>query len=56
LDAQRELFSAQQALIQARQLRLTNTVDLYRSLGGGLNETTGAALPAAAPVPDSARK
>jgi multidrug efflux system outer membrane protein len=56
LDAQRELFSAQQALIQARQLRLTNTVDLYRSLGGGLNETTGATLPAAAPVPDSARK
>jgi outer membrane protein, multidrug efflux system len=36
LDAQRELFSAQQTLIQARQLRLTNAVDLYRSLGGGL--------------------
>jgi outer membrane protein, multidrug efflux system len=36
LDAQRELFSAQQSLIQARQLRLTNAVDLYRSLGGGL--------------------
>lgn len=36
LDAQRELFSAQQALIQARQQRLTNAVDLYRSLGGGL--------------------
>lgn len=56
LDAQRELFSAQQALIQARQLRLTNSIDLYRSLGGGLNETTGAALPAAAPVPASAVK
>lgn len=39
LDAQRELFAAQQALIQARQLRLTNAVDLYRSLGGGLLES-----------------
>ncbi|HEY8606126.1 MAG TPA: efflux transporter outer membrane subunit [Noviherbaspirillum sp.] len=39
LDAQRELFSAQQSLIQARLLRLTNAVDLYRSLGGGLSET-----------------
>jgi multidrug efflux system outer membrane protein len=51
LDAERELFGAQQALIQARALRLTNSVDLYRSLGGGLNAVTGAALPAAAPVP-----
>lgn len=39
LDAQRELFSAQQSLIQARQLKLTNAIDLYRALGGGLNET-----------------
>jgi outer membrane protein, multidrug efflux system len=39
LDAQRELFSAQQSLIQSRLLRLTNAIDLYRSLGGGLNET-----------------
>ena len=51
LDAERELFGAQQALVQARQLRLTNSVDLYRSLGGGLNEASGAALPAVAPVP-----
>ncbi|QRX81027.1 efflux transporter outer membrane subunit [Glaciimonas sp. PAMC28666] len=40
LDADRDLFSAQQALIQTRQLRLNNAIDLYRSLGGGLNETT----------------
>ena len=40
LDAQRELFSAQQALIQVRLLRLTNAVDLYRALGGGLNQNT----------------
>ena len=39
LDAQRELFSAQQDLVQARLLRLTNAIDLYRSLGGGLRET-----------------
>ena len=36
LDAQRELFAAEQALVQARLLRLTNAIDLYRSLGGGL--------------------
>lgn len=43
LDAQRELFLAQQQLVQVRLLRLTNAVDLYRALGGGLNETTVAA-------------
>jgi multidrug efflux system outer membrane protein len=36
LDAQRELFSAQQTLVQARLLRTTTAIDLYRSLGGGL--------------------
>ncbi|MDB5988682.1 MAG: multidrug transporter [Herbaspirillum sp.] len=56
LDAERELFGAQQALVQARQLRLDNSIDLYRSLGGGLNEVTGTALPAAAPVPGLAVK
>jgi multidrug efflux system outer membrane protein len=40
LDAQRELFNAQQTLVQTRLLRLTNAVDLYRALGGGLNEVT----------------
>ena len=45
LDAQRELFAAQQQLlIQARQLRLTNAVDLYRSLGGELSETDAQAV------------
>ena len=39
LDAQRELFAAQQVLIQTWQLRFTNAVDLYRSLGGGLLES-----------------
>ena len=36
LDAQRELFAAQQALVQARLLRTTSAIDLYRALGGGL--------------------
>lgn len=51
LDAQRELFTAEQDLVQARLLRLTNAIDLYRSLGGGLVETTVAAAPAATPAP-----
>ncbi|HZW14260.1 MAG TPA: AdeC/AdeK/OprM family multidrug efflux complex outer membrane factor [Noviherbaspirillum sp.] len=42
LDAQRELFSAEQALVQVRLLRLTNAIDLYRALGGGLSETSTA--------------
>jgi len=36
LDAQRQLFAAEQSLVQARLLRLTNAIDLYRSLGGGI--------------------
>jgi multidrug efflux system outer membrane protein len=36
LDAQRELFTAEQQLVQARLLRTTNAIDLYRALGGGL--------------------
>ena len=38
LDAQRQLFDAQQALVQAQLLKLSNAVDLYRALGGGLLE------------------
>ena len=40
LDAERELFTAEQQLLQAKLLKITNTVDLYRSLGGGLNEVS----------------
>ncbi len=39
LDAERELFTAEQQLLQTRLLKLTNAVDLYRSLGGGLDDT-----------------
>lgn len=35
LDAQRTLFSAQDALLQLRLQGLTGVVDLYRALGGG---------------------
>lgn len=38
LDAQRELFNAQQALVLVRLQRLTNAIDLYRALGGGIRE------------------
>jgi multidrug efflux system outer membrane protein len=43
LDAERELFNAEQTLVQTRLLRLTNAIDLYRALGGGLRETVVAA-------------
>jgi multidrug efflux system outer membrane protein len=35
LDAQRQLFLSQQALVQSRALQLQNVVTLYRALGGG---------------------
>ncbi|MBK5418647.1 efflux transporter outer membrane subunit [Pseudomonas sp. TH31] len=44
LDAQRSLFSAQQALIIDRLAQLTAEVSLYKALGGGWVEHTNAAL------------
>ena len=38
LDAQRQLFIAQQALVQTQALQLQNLVTLYRVLGGGWRE------------------
>lgn len=35
LDAQRSLFTAQQALVQVQSLRAQNLVTVYRTLGGG---------------------
>lgn len=40
LDAERQHFAAQQALVQARLERFLNTIDLYRSLGGGIQQTS----------------
>jgi hypothetical protein len=52
LTAQRDLFAAQQQLIQTRLARLSNLVDLYRALGGGLQERSGdAAAGASSPPP-----
>lgn len=35
LDAQRELYTAQQSRVQTQRLQAANTVALYRALGGG---------------------
>jgi multidrug efflux system outer membrane protein len=43
LTAQRDLFAARQQLIQTRLARLTNLIDLYKALGGGVKERTAAA-------------
>ncbi len=54
LDAQRSLFAAQQAGVQARLVRLQNQVALYQALGGGWQEPpagTAAANPAPASTP-----
>ncbi len=53
LDAERQHFAAEQSLIQARLDRLLNTVDLYRSLGGGIQQATVPAetLAQAKPMP-----
>ena len=37
LDAARELFAAEQLLLLTRRQQLTNAVDLYVALGGGLD-------------------
>jgi len=42
LSAQRDLYGAQQTLIDARLARLTNFVSLYKALGGGWWEHTRA--------------
>lgn len=42
LDAERNLFSAGQQLIQLRAIELQNSVSLYVALGGGLRDTSTA--------------
>jgi multidrug efflux system outer membrane protein len=41
LDAQRSLYSAQQALVSLELTRLQNMATLYKALGGGIRENTG---------------
>jgi multidrug efflux system outer membrane protein len=38
LDAQRTLYSAQQAVVGLQLLRLENMATLYKALGGGIND------------------
>lgn len=45
LDAQRSLFNAQQQLQIVRLQRLENLVTLYKTLGGGLHDTTASKVP-----------
>ncbi|ADK85150.1 RND efflux system, outer membrane lipoprotein, NodT family [Desulfarculus baarsii DSM 2075] len=52
LDSQRSSYGAQQGLINVRLSRLTNTVTLYKVLGGGWSEKT---VKAAAPREDASR-
>ena len=40
LDAQRTFYNARQSLVSARLIKAANMVELYRTLGGGLRETT----------------
>lgn len=49
LDAQRTLYSAQQALIQSELSRQTTVVTLYKSLGGGWRDEPVAVRTAALP-------
>ncbi len=52
LDAQRELLTAEQQLIQARSALLSNQVSLYAALGGGVSlDPQGAAAPVSIPAP-----
>lgn len=50
LTAQRDLYGAQQQLIQTRLARLGNAIELYRALGGGWLEK-GTASPARSDAP-----
>lgn len=51
LDAQRQLFAAQQELIAQELLRQQNRVSLYRALGGGWAERSGAMATAGTTTP-----
>ncbi|ACG71788.1 RND efflux system, outer membrane lipoprotein, NodT family [Anaeromyxobacter sp. K] len=50
LTAQRDLYGAQQQLIQTRLARFSNSIGLYRALGGGWLERGAAAATAPAPA------
>ena len=37
LDAERELFAAEQQTVQTQREQMTNAIDLYVALGGGVD-------------------
>ena len=41
LDSQRDLFAAEQALVETRRARLSSEVNLYAALGGGHDDPSG---------------
>ncbi|OYX60592.1 MAG: RND transporter [Novosphingobium sp. 32-60-15] len=45
LDAQRTYYNARQTLVSARLIKAANMVELYRALGGGLQEQTVSPTP-----------
>ncbi|HEX8258512.1 MAG TPA: efflux transporter outer membrane subunit [Allosphingosinicella sp.] len=49
LDAQRELFAAEQQVLATRREQLTNAVDLYVALGGGIEGAAPISAPLRAP-------
>ena len=42
LDAQRDLFTTEQELVETRRARLSSEVNLYEALGGGQDDPSGA--------------
>ena len=50
LDSQRSLYSAQQGLIDTRLQQLSNTVTLYKVLGGGWSESGRSPPPVAGSI------
>ena len=53
LDAQRSLFTAQQAVVQVRLAQLQNQVSLYKALGGGWNLEAGSIEPTLLLAPEN---
>jgi multidrug efflux system outer membrane protein len=45
LDAQRELFAAEQQVLATRREQLTNAVGVYVALGGGIEPNVAGQLP-----------
>lgn len=51
LDAQRQLFAAEQQLVQSRQAQLSNAVALYVALGGGVRADSVPEVAGSVPQP-----